>query len=147
MAPTAITEPVVPDSEPIVSSTKKEMLGNGFTSGHGNGKTLSSGIKSTGFLMERDMKKEFPVVTGGKGNYLFLSDGRQILDASSGAAVSCLGHGDQRVIDAITRQLTSGTPYLCSSFWSSNIAQELCKELIDGTDNMMSRVYLSGSGQ
>jgi adenosylmethionine-8-amino-7-oxononanoate aminotransferase len=146
MAPTAITELNMSNDEPGAFSAKKEILGNGFTNGHAKCKTPSTDTKSPGFQMERDLKKVFPVINGGKGNYLYLADGRKIFDASSGAAVSCLGHGDQRVIDAITRQLSSGTPYLCSSFWSSDIAQELCKELIEGTGNQMSRAYLTGSG-
>lgn len=69
-----------------------------------------------------------------------------MLDASSGAAVSCLGHGNERVIKAVVKQLNTGTPYLASTFWGSNVAEELCKELIDGTYGKMARVYLTGSG-
>jgi adenosylmethionine-8-amino-7-oxononanoate aminotransferase len=147
MAPTTITEPTMSNDEPSTFSVKKEILGTSLVDGHTKGKIPSSEIKPLGFQMERDLKKAFPVINGGKGNYLHLADGRKVFDASSGAAVSCIGHGDQRVIDAITRQLSSGTPYLCSTYWSSDIAQELCKELIEGTGNQMSRVYLTGSGQ
>jgi adenosylmethionine-8-amino-7-oxononanoate aminotransferase len=139
-------EPIPTSHQATMPSAKKETVANGFTNGNSNKKDLCNGIKSTGFLMERDMKREFPVVTGGKDNYIYLSDGRHILDATCGAAVSCIGYGNQRVIDAITRQLTSGTPYLCSTFWSCDVVEELCKELISGTGNKMSRVYLSGSG-
>ncbi len=34
-----------------------------------------------------------PVAVGGEGIRLRLADGRTIIDASGGAAVSCLGHG------------------------------------------------------
>jgi adenosylmethionine-8-amino-7-oxononanoate aminotransferase len=147
MAPTAIAESLLFNAETNDFSVKKEVFGNGLINSQVNSKDISIADTPNGFQMERHMKRAFPVVIGGKGNYLHLSDGRKILDATSGAAVSCLGHGDQRVIEAITRQLSSGTPYLCSSYWSSDVAQELCKELIDGTDQKMSRVYLSGSGQ
>ncbi|CAL3965535.1 unnamed protein product, partial [Diplocarpon coronariae] len=39
----------------------------------------------------------------------------------------------------------TGVPYLASTFWGSEIGEELCKELIDGTDRKMARVYLTGS--
>lgn len=146
MAPTAVSLPVVSNFEPTVASIKGENSSKEDSNKLANRGTVFNHIKSNGYLMERDMKKEFPVVVKGEGNYLYLSDGRKILDATSGAAVSCLGHGNQRVIDAITRQLASGTPYLCSSYWSSTVAQELCKELVAGTNNLMSRAYLSGSG-
>lgn len=106
----------------------------------------TNGFVKADYLLDRDLHKAFPVVLGGKGNYLHLSDGRKVFDATSGAAVSCLGHGDQRVIDAITTQLHTGTPYMASTFWMSEVVEELCKELINGTDGKMARVYLTGSG-
>ena len=35
-------------------------------------------------------------VVSAKGNYLRLSNGRRVFDASGGAAVACLGHGNER---------------------------------------------------
>ncbi|KAK6585521.1 hypothetical protein PZA11_002248 [Diplocarpon coronariae] len=42
--------------------------------------------------------------------------------------------------------MNTGVPYLASTFWGSEIVEKLCKELIDGTDRKMARVYLTGSG-
>ncbi|PVH86804.1 PLP-dependent transferase [Cadophora sp. DSE1049] len=111
-----------------------------------NGSTSSDARKKTEFLLDRNLHKSFPVVKSAKGNYLHLTDGRAVFDATSGAAVSCLGHGNQRVIDAITAQLTTGAPYLASTFWGSEVVEKLCKELIDGTEGKLARVYLTGSG-
>lgn len=86
------------------------------------------------------------MIVGGKGNLLFTSDGRKVFDASSGAAVSCLGHGNQKVMLAVIKQMNTGTPYLASTFWASGVVEELCMELIRGTDGKMARVYLTGSG-
>lgn len=102
--------------------------------------------KQTEFLLDRDLHKSFPVVKGGKGNYLYLTDGRAIFDSTSGAAVSCLGHGNQRVINAITAQLNTGVPYMASTFFGAEVVEGLCKELITGTGGKMGRVYLTGSG-
>ena len=44
-------------------------------------------------------------VESGNGLYLTLSDGRKILDATGGAAVSAIGHGNNRVRDAIVKQI------------------------------------------
>ncbi len=41
----------------------------------------------------------------GEGPYLVDREGRRYLDASGGAAVSCLGHSDAAVIEAIQGQL------------------------------------------
>jgi adenosylmethionine-8-amino-7-oxononanoate aminotransferase len=102
--------------------------------------------KASNFRLDRHLRREFPGVVSGKGNYLFTKDGRAVFDASAGAAVSCLGHGNERVLNAIRDQLTSGIPYLATTFWGSDIVEELCIELISGTDGAMARVYLTGSG-
>ena len=94
----------------------------------------------------RNLNKAYPEITGGKGNFLFTSDGQEVFDAASGAAVSCLGYGDQRVNQAISKQLATGTPYLSSAFWKNRVVEELCRDLIDGTNGEMARAYLTGSG-
>lgn len=102
--------------------------------------------KRVSFLLDRSNRKDYPIVIGGKGLELYTKDHRTILDASSGAAVSCLGHDDKRVINAVTDQMNSGIPYLASAFWAHETVDELCKELIMGTERKMARVYLTGSG-
>jgi adenosylmethionine-8-amino-7-oxononanoate aminotransferase len=106
-----------------------------------------NGSQQTEFLLDRNLHKAFPVVKGAKGNNLYLTDGRTIFDGTSGAAVSCLGHGNERVIEAMVAQLRTGAPYICSSFYGSPVVEALCKELIAGTGGKMGRVYLTGSGE
>ncbi|KAG0646858.1 Aminotransferase [Hyphodiscus hymeniophilus] len=110
------------------------------------GSTHAYGTEKTEYLMDRNIHKAFPVIIRGKGNYLYTKDGRIILDTTTGAAVSCLGHGDKRVIQAIARQMETGITYLATSFFGNNTVEALCKELINGTDRQMARVYLTGSG-
>lgn len=100
------------------------------------------------YSFQRHLHKQYPVIKGGKGNFLFTNENpsRQIFDACSGAAVSCLGYGNERVIKAMSNELNKGTPYLASSFWASEINENLCKELIRGTDHKMAKAYLTGSG-
>ena len=45
------------------------------------------------------------VVDHAEGPYIYLKDGRRIVDMISGIAVSSIGHGDQRVRDAVRRQI------------------------------------------
>ena len=45
-----------------------------------------------------------PVAVRGEGIWLHTADGRAIIDASGGAAVAALGHGNRRVAEAIARQ-------------------------------------------
>jgi adenosylmethionine-8-amino-7-oxononanoate aminotransferase len=129
MSPSAVTEPASRD--PLSSKSPA---------------VTKDDQKRTICLLDRHLHKDFPVVVSGKGNHLFTKDGRTVFDTTSGAAVSCLGHGNERVINAIHKQMTTGIPYLASSYWGSEIVDDLCKELIDGTDGKMAKVYLTGSG-
>src|SRR5213594_435692 len=58
-----------------------------------------------GHVFHRNPSHSYPVAVAGDGAYLYDREGRRYLDASGGAAVSCLGHSDRAVIDAIQRQL------------------------------------------
>ena len=55
-------------------------------------------------------------------------DGKRYLDASGGAAVSCLGHGDRRVAQAIRQQLDS-LAYTHTSFFTTGVAEDLADRL------------------
>ena len=94
----------------------------------------------------RDLNKQYPSIVSGNGNYLYTQDGRKILDSSGGAAVSCLGHGNERVKAAVMKQMATGISYLASTFWRNPTVDELCQNLRDGTNQKMSYVYLTGSG-
>ncbi len=48
---------------------------------------------------------DYPMAMRGEGVYLYDAQGRQYLDGSGGAAVSCLGHGYPTVVAAIKAQL------------------------------------------
>ena len=54
--------------------------------------------------------------------YLIDSAGKRYLDASGGAAVSCLGHSNQRVISAIQRQVET-LAFAYTSFFTSEPAE------------------------
>ena len=98
------------------------------------------------FYLGRHLKKEYPIIVGGKGNYIFTADGRKVFDASSGAAVSCLGHNNKRIINAMIKELKTGIPYIANTFWTHITPETLSKKLINGTNGKMSKVYLTGSG-
>lgn len=49
--------------------------------------------------------QKLPKVAWGKGCYIYDTDGKQYIDGSGGPAVFCLGHGNEEVNAAISRQL------------------------------------------
>ena len=56
-------------------------------------------------ILHRKIVSTPPTVARGEGCYLIDTAGKRYLDASGGAAVSCLGHSHPRVIEAIRRQV------------------------------------------
>jgi 4-aminobutyrate aminotransferase-like enzyme len=52
----------------------------------------------------RQPRQDYPIAVRGEGIEIIDRDGRRYLDASGGAAVSCLGHSHPRVIAAIQAQ-------------------------------------------
>ena len=85
-------------------------------------------------------------VVGADGNYLHLSDGRKLLDATGGAAVSCLGHANKRVKEAIISQLDV-VSYVHSATFGTEAAENLARELVNTTGGEMSKAYIVSSGK
>jgi adenosylmethionine-8-amino-7-oxononanoate aminotransferase len=56
-------------------------------------------------ILHRTIAHTYPVATRGEGIYLWDATGKQYIDASGGAAVSCLGHGHPDVLAAMHAQL------------------------------------------
>lgn len=71
-------------------------------------------------------------VISASGVALFVDSGREILDASAGPAVSCLGHGRDEVADVVAQQirqlayLYSGAQFTCDA--TENLASVLLRD-------------------
>lgn len=96
-------------------------------------------------VLHRDLHAHVPYVSEASGIYLTLSDGRQILDATGGAAVSCIGHGNQRVRDVISSQVQR-LDYCHSLFFGQQPSEDLARWLIDSTGGRMSHAFIVNSG-
>ncbi|KAF2396298.1 aminotransferase, class III [Trichodelitschia bisporula] len=96
-------------------------------------------------VLHRTLHHTPPVVTHASGSYITLSNGQTFLDATTGAAVACLGHGNARVRAAINKQLDS-VAYCHSLFFGTSAAEELCAELAVGTGGKMTRALIVSSG-
>jgi adenosylmethionine-8-amino-7-oxononanoate aminotransferase len=73
------------------------------------------------------------------------AEGREYLDASGGAAVSSLGHAHPEVLAAMHAQLDK-LAYAHTSFFTSEVAEQLADELIASAPEDMSHVYLVSGG-
>jgi len=96
-------------------------------------------------ILHRHTKLDLPVAAVVDGPYVIDSRGRRYLDASSGAAVSCLGHNHPAVISAIKRQLDT-VPYAHTAFFTTEPAEQLADVLIEQAPAGLERVYFVSGG-
>jgi adenosylmethionine-8-amino-7-oxononanoate aminotransferase len=96
-------------------------------------------------ILHRAANAVMPVAAGGKGIELFDRDGRTYLDASGGAAVSCLGHGHPDVLAALHKQLDT-LAYAHTGFFTSDVAEQLADRLIEDAPDGLDYVYLVSGG-
>jgi len=97
-------------------------------------------------LLHRSMHALPLKVIASSGNYLYLNNGQAIFDASCGAAVACIGHGNERVKQAVLKQMDV-VSYCHSLFYSTDAAEALAKELINSTQGRMAHAFIVGSGK
>ena len=96
-------------------------------------------------VFHRDPRIAYPVAVRGEGCYLYDREGKRYLDASGGASVSCLGHSDRAVIEAIQRQL-EGLPFAHTSFFSNEPMEALADALIARAPKAFEKVYFVSGG-
>ncbi|KIM99323.1 hypothetical protein OIDMADRAFT_126687 [Oidiodendron maius Zn] len=113
-----------------------------MTTATGNGR-ITKHISSS--VLYRQLRQPNPSIVSSKGCFLFADDGRQIIDASSGAAVSCIGHNDERLHYAILEQLKK-VEYCYPYYFTTPVAEELSQVLTDSTGGKMSKVFIVSSG-
>ena len=96
-------------------------------------------------LLHRSLSAEPMIATGGEGIFLITEDGRRIIDGSGGAAVACLGHGNERVKAAIAEQLDN-VAYVHTALFSNRPAEDLAEFLLDGEPGGLSHAFFVSSG-
>jgi adenosylmethionine-8-amino-7-oxononanoate aminotransferase len=96
-------------------------------------------------IIHRSLRAQLPTAVGGEGIHLIDAQGVRYIDASGGAAVSCLGHGHPRVRAAMHRQLDE-IAFAHTSFFTTDVAEALAGRLIADAPSGLSHVYLVSGG-
>ena len=96
-------------------------------------------------VFHRRPRDVMPTAVEGDGIYVVDADGRRYLDASGGAAVSCLGHSHPKVIEAIKRQVDQ-IAYAHTSFFTNEPMERLADMLIEAAPEGLERVYFVSGG-
>ncbi len=96
-------------------------------------------------VFHRHLHHRPPVAVSGHGAWLVDSEGREYLDASGGAAVSCLGHGHPAVLAAMHEQIDR-LAFAHTSFFTTDVAEELAAHLVARAPAGMSHAYFVSGG-
>ena len=96
-------------------------------------------------VFPRHCHGDLPKAVGGEGCYLIAADGKRYFDGSGGAAVSCLGHSNQRVRDAVKAQIDQ-LAFAHTGFFTSEPAEQLADLLIANAPRNLDRVYFVSGG-
>ncbi len=96
-------------------------------------------------ILHRQIAGTLPVAAGGQGIELIDTMGKRYIDASGGAAVSCLGHGHPAVNAALKAQIDK-LSYAHTGFFTTDVAEKLADNLIAHAPRGLSHVYLVSGG-
>ena len=96
-------------------------------------------------ILHRQPQLSLPVAASAIGVMITDTDSRTYIDASGGAAVSCLGHSHPDVLAAMHAQIDR-VAYMHTSFFTTDVAEELADLLIDGAPAGTSHAYFVSGG-
>lgn len=104
-----------------------------------------SGEKERSHVFYREHHRRKPVISHGKGIYLWDTEGKRYIDASGGAVVVNVGHGVEEIADAI-RQQAAEVAYAHASMFTSRALEELSDRLAERLPLPDARLYYLSSG-
>jgi len=96
-------------------------------------------------ILHRQIGATLPAAAGGQGIELVDTTGKRYLDASGGAAVSCLGHGHPAVTAALHEQLDK-LAYAHTGFFTTEVAERLADRLVADAPAGLSHIYFVSGG-
>src|SRR5262249_20886075 len=96
-------------------------------------------------VFHRSTRGALPLAVAGSGIMITDAAGKTYIDASGGAAVSCLGHNHPRVVAALKDQLDR-LDFAHTAFFTTPVAEELADTLVAAAPPGMERVYFVSGG-
>jgi len=86
------------------------------------------------------------VLTEGKGVYVYDENGKAYIEGMAGLWCASLGFGEERLVEAATRQLRKLPYYHNFTHKAANVAIDLAEKLIEIAPVPMSKVFFTNSG-
>jgi hypothetical protein len=98
-------------------------------------------------VLHRTIGHDYPTAVSGKGLIIRDRTGKEYIDASGGAAVSCVGHSHPDVLAAMRAQIDT-LEYAHTSFFTTQVAEELADDLVVHAPAGLGHVfYVSGGSE
>ena len=98
-------------------------------------------------VLHRTIGHDYPTAVSGKGLIIRDRTGKEYIDASGGAAVSCVGHSHPDVLAAMRAQIDT-LEYAHTSFFTTQVAEELADDLVAHAPAGLGHVfYVSGGSE
>ena len=96
-------------------------------------------------ILHRQTDHDYPFAVSGEGVTIRDAAGKEYIDASGGAAVSCLGHSHRDVLAAMHAQLDR-LAYAHTSFFTTQVAEELADDLVAHAPRGIGHVFFLNGG-
>src|SRR5207302_11470144 len=96
-------------------------------------------------IIHRNLRAVPPTAVSASGIEIVDRDGRRYIEASGGAAVSCLGHAHPHVLAAMHAQIDR-IAYAHTSFFTTDAAEALAETLAADAPRGLDQVYLVSGG-
>ena len=97
-------------------------------------------------ILHRNLGAEPHRVVASKGIRLILESGQEVLDASAGPAVSCLGHSRNDVAQEVARQITEVAYVYSGARFTTTVGEELASHLLKDRPGGLSKAIFVSSG-
>ncbi|OLO40397.1 aspartate aminotransferase family protein [Alkalihalophilus pseudofirmus] len=98
-----------------------------------------------GHLIKPLLTRKYPIIDSGKGVFLYDIDGKDYLDASSGAVTANIGHGVEEIIKAMHEQ-SKKVSFVYRSQFTNQPAEELAEKLSDISPGTLNWSFFVNSG-
>ncbi len=96
-------------------------------------------------IIQRSLHTTPDTAVRGEGIHLYLASGLTVIDASGGAAVACIGHGNRRVAAAMADQ-AGRMAYAHTGFFTSEPAEALADLLLSDEPGGLTHAFFVSSG-
>lgn len=97
------------------------------------------------YVFHRDLTKVYPIITHGKGVYLYADDGKRYLDGCSGAVAANLGHGDKGIAEAMALQAEKAA-FVHTMRFETEVLHKLAERVAKLAPAPLNKVYFTCGG-